>query len=230
MRSPWPGCDEAQYAGPILYRDSERMAKDLADKPRLKAAIRKSLASHFGDDLPHIKVPEDSGLRENGLFLANYVRTGEKREPVLERNPSTGKMVLVEGGYAVYRKNCLQCHGVYGAGDGPTSEFLFPRPRDFRPGIFKFTSTNPVYAKPSRAELRKTILYGLHGTSMPGFEAIMSATEIEQVIDYMTFLSMRGETEKWLIDDMSSFGSRRQGRPGAALAEDIESSLRSSSR
>ncbi len=50
--------------------------------------------------------------------------------------------------------------------------FLFPRPRDYRPGIFKFTSTNPVNAKPTRADLRKTILYGLHGTSMPGFEAI----------------------------------------------------------
>jgi mono/diheme cytochrome c family protein len=195
------GCDEAHYAGPILYRDSERMAKDLADKPKLQATIRKSLASLFGDDLPHIKVPEDSGLRENGRFLANFERTGQKREPVLERDPKTGKMVPVEGGYALYRKNCLQCHGVFGAGDGPTSPFLYPRPRDYRPGIFKFTSTNPVNAKPSRADLRKTILYGLHGTSMPGFEAIMSATEIEQVIDYMTFLSMRGETEKWMIDE-----------------------------
>ena len=108
---------------------------------------------------------------------------------------------MVEGGYALYRKNCLHCHGVFGAGDGPTSAFLFPRPRDYRPGIFKFTSTNPVDAKPTRADLRKTILYGLHGTSMPGFEALMSASQIEQVIDYTIFLSIRGETERYLIDE-----------------------------
>ena len=36
---------------------------------------------------------------------------------------------------------------------------------------------------------------------MPAFEALMTASEIEQVIDYMTFLSMRGETELALIDE-----------------------------
>ena len=46
-----------------------------------------------------------------------------------------------EGGYAIYRKNCLHCHGVSGAGDGPTAPFLYPLPRDYRKGIFKFTST-----------------------------------------------------------------------------------------
>ena len=55
------GCDEARLAGPILYRDSERFAKDLADKPKLQATIRKALAAYYGDDLQHMKVPE--GLR-----------------------------------------------------------------------------------------------------------------------------------------------------------------------
>ena len=33
------------------------------------------------------------------------------------------------------------CHGSSGAGDGPTAAFLYPRPRDYRRGLFKFTST-----------------------------------------------------------------------------------------
>ena len=70
-----------------------------------------------------------------------------------------------------------------------------PGPRDYRKGIFKFTSTAGGQ-KPTRDDLRKTIRYGLHGTSMPAFEALMSAAEIEQVIDYMIFLSVRGETER----------------------------------
>ena len=36
---------------------------------------------------------------------------------------------------------------------------------------------------------------------MPAFESLMSAREIEQVIDYVIFLSMRGETELGLIDE-----------------------------
>ena len=212
------GCDDAQYAGPIPYRDSERFAKDLADKPKLRATIRGSLAKTYGDDLRHMKVPQDSGLRDDGLYLANFVRIGEKREPVQWLDPSTGKSTPVEGGYALYRKNCLHCHGVFGAGDGPTSAFLYPRPRDYRPGIYKFTSTNPVNAKPSRADLRKTILYGLHGTSMPGFEALMTSSEIDQVIDYMTFLSMRGETERYLIDEAMNAEDKDAE---SALADDI---------
>ena len=37
--------------------------------------------------------------------------------------------------------------------------------------------------------------HGLHGTSMPAFHSLMTESEIEQVIDYVMFLSMRGETE-----------------------------------
>ena len=168
------GCDDAQFAGPIPYRPSERAAKDLADKPKLQEAVQKTLVSLYGPDVRHIKVPENSGLRDGGIYLADHYKVGDQVEPTLERDPVSGKSVAAEGGYALYRKHCLQCHGVFGAGDGPTSTFLVPRPRDYRPGIFKFTSTNPTNAKPSRADLRKTLLYGLHGTSMPGFEATMT--------------------------------------------------------
>jgi mono/diheme cytochrome c family protein len=55
--------------------------------------------------------------------------------------------------------------------------------------------------KPTRADLRKTIVYGLHGTSMPAFEALMTGPQIEQVLDYLMFLTMRGETEQGLIEE-----------------------------
>ncbi len=198
------GCDDARYAGPIPYRDHERMAKDLADKPKLQATIRKTLKDLYGEDLRHIKVPDDSGLRDGGIYLANSRRVGETLEPIVERDPVSGRSRPVEGGYGLYRKHCLHCHGVAGAGDGPTAAYLYPRPRDYRPGIFKFTSTNPVNAKPTRDDLRKILLYGLHGTSMPGFEAIMNPSQVEQVIDYITFLSIRGETERYLIDEATN--------------------------
>ena len=60
---------------------------------------------------------------------------------------------------------------------------------------------DPPGPKPTRDDLRKTVRKGMHGTSMPAFEALISPAEIEQVIDYMIFLSMRGETELGLIDE-----------------------------
>ncbi len=198
------GCDDAQIAGPIPYRESERAATELASKPKLRETIQTTLTNTFGPDVRHIEVPENSGLREGGIYLADHMKLGDKVEPVMERDPESGRTAPIDGGYGLYRNHCLHCHGVSGAGDGPTSTALFPRPRDYRPGIFKFTSTNPSNAKPSRADLRKTLLYGLQGTSMPGFEATMTASQIEQVIDYMTFLSIRGETERYLIDEAAN--------------------------
>ena len=198
------GCDAARTSGPIPYREHERATTELASKPKLRAAIQTTLVNLYGPDLRHMKLPENSGLRAGGIFLANQMRVGDKLETVTQTDPATGKTRPVAGGYALYRNHCLHCHGVFGAGDGPTAASLFPRPRDYRPGVFKFTSTNPTNAKPSRADLRKTLLYGLQGTSMPGFEATMTNSEIEQVMDYLTFLSIRGETERYLLDDAAN--------------------------
>ena len=216
------GCDSFPSAGPIHYRESRRAAKELAEKPKSRALIQAKLADLFGPDVQHLKIPANSGLRDGGIYLADQLRLGDKVEPVLAKNPATGKETPIAGGYALYRNHCLHCHGVFGAGDGPTSAFLFPKPRDYRPGIFKFTSTNPSNAKPSRADLRKTLLYGLHGTSMPGFEATMTSPEIDQVIDYMTFLSIRGETEGYMIQMANEFDD---GSPDALEPDLMEEIL-----
>ena len=131
-----------------------------------------------------------------GIYLANRAVSRRARRDV-PHDPSTrgpSGRSSQEGGHGLYRRHCLHCHGVSGAGDGPTARSSIPRPRDYRKGLFKFTSTR-TGAKPTRDDLRKTIRNGLHGTSMPAFEALMSPAEIEQVIDYTIFLSMRGETE-----------------------------------
>ncbi|MBV8228390.1 MAG: cytochrome c [Planctomycetaceae bacterium] len=203
------GCGETLQSGPLMkYVESERLTTDLKDKPKLRQKVRKALADLFGPDPQHIHVPSGSGLPNAGIHLADRFERDEGGRKVVRRVKLSrivvpGQPPIVEyqeGGYALYRRHCLHCHGVSGAGDGPTAEFLYPRPRDYRKGLFKFTST-PLGEKPTREDLRKTINHGLHGTSMPAFEAQMSPFEIEQVIDYMTFLSMRGETELALIEE-----------------------------
>jgi mono/diheme cytochrome c family protein len=195
-----PGCDSFN-AGTVEYRANPRVAADLKDKPQLQGAITKALADLYGPSPAAIKVPAGSGLREGGRYLANYEDVDGDLKPLTYVSSQTGEKVQIGGGYGLYRRYCLHCHGVDGGGDGPTAAFLYPRPRDYRPGKFKFTSVAPSNPKPTRDDLRKTIKYGLHGTSMPAFEALMSGVEVEQVVDYVVFLSMRGETELALIDE-----------------------------
>lgn len=113
-----------------------------------------------------------------------------------EERPDNQKMKL---GQSVYTKRCVQCHGVSGDGAGPAAASLYPRPRDYRRGIFKFTST-PYGLKPQRGDLERTIRKGVPGTSMPSFE-LLPKHEIEAVLDYVLMLTHRGELEYQLAEE-----------------------------
>ena len=59
----------------------------------------------------------------------------------------------------LYRKHCVQCHGIAGDGAGPAASLLSPYPRDFRRGTFKFKST-PLAKKPTHQDIVRTIENG----------------------------------------------------------------------
>ena len=192
------GCAGEFEAYPLSYSKS-KLVTEIKD-PEKQSAVVRALAELYGPTPREIKVPEGLGLRNGGIYLANYLINGEgDRKPIVFEGQ---RDVPIGGGYGLYRKHCLHCHGLSGDGAGPTADYLFPRPRDYRKGTFKFTSTT-AGAKPSHDDFWRTINYGLHGTSMPGFEALMTPSEIEQVIDYVVFLSIRGETEILISQDVS---------------------------
>lgn len=107
-------------------------------------------------------------------------------------------------GQQVYMKRCVQCHGVTGGGDGPAAEFLTPKPRDYRLGVFKFAST-PYGSRPRRDDILRTVERGLIGTSMPGFK-LLSRREIDDVVDYVLSLTHRGELEIYIANEAKSLG------------------------
>lgn len=96
-------------------------------------------------------------------------------------------------GGQVYQKNCAACHGATGDGNGPAAAHLIPRPRDYRLGIFKFTST-PRGERPRREDLQRVVRRGAKGTSMPSFRW-MPLEELEAVVEYVILLSQRGQVE-----------------------------------
>lgn len=73
-----------------------------------------------------------------------------------------------EKGKALYEQWCAQCHGLKGAGDGEAAERMYPRPRDFTFGMYKFRTT-PGESGPTDDDLARTVREGLSGTAMPGF-------------------------------------------------------------
>ena len=93
----------------------------------------------------------------------------------------------------LFRQHCVGCHGVAGDGTGPAAATLDPYPRDFRNGVFKYTSTAGG-GKPTREDLRRTLLQGIRGTAMPS-QIRLPGEEIESLIEYVEYLSVRGETE-----------------------------------
>jgi mono/diheme cytochrome c family protein len=97
----------------------------------------------------------------------------------------------------LFRQYCAGCHGISGDGAGPTAAMLNPYPRDYRRGIFKFTTTTDG-AKPTREDLLATLRRGIPGTAMPSFMGVPDE-QVEALAEYVQYLSIRGETELFLL-------------------------------
>lgn len=114
--------------------------------------------------------------------------------------------------HGLYREHCAHCHGISGDGAGPTAAFLNPYPRNYRPGWFKFKSTPGKNVAPTNDDLHTILREGIPGTSMPSFRLLIES-ERNALVDYVKYLSIRGDVERRLIDLMG------EGEPGALLID-----------
>jgi mono/diheme cytochrome c family protein len=148
-------------------------------------AITEAMGKLFGTP-DHPVVPEGVPLNLEMLEAA--------AGPVARFEDEAGRPVNQTG---LYRQHCAGCHGISGDGAGPLASALDPYPRDFRNGVFKYTSTLPG-AKPTRGDLERTLLRGIPATAMPSF-AKLAPDELAALIEYVKYLSIRGETEIFVI-------------------------------
>jgi mono/diheme cytochrome c family protein len=215
LSSVWllSGCGEAPESHFVLNAKTETLV------PEARDIVKGVLIENFGT-ANHLvgwqKFPIDYG-------------TGN---PTLgEDNPRSKDGWRLKEGRNLYMQHCLHCHGVSGDGAGPTARFLNPRPRDYRQGIFKFKSTQaPI--KPSRADLTRVLKDGIPGTYMPSF-VLLGDEKLSLIVDYVRFLSCRGETEIQLVDIFSAVGaadkdvrkrvSEEKIKRSEAVAEIVES-------
>lgn len=81
-------------------------------------------------------------------------------------------------GEALYQFNCAFCHAADGTGRNWIGSFLEPHPRDLTQSAFMSTMT--------RERLTAVIEEGLPDTSMPAWKSVLSKTEIQDVIAYVS--------------------------------------------
>ena len=101
-------------------------------------------------------------------------------------------------GKAVYDKHCTECHGPTGKGDGPGAFYVAPRPRDFSTGRYKIRSTE-TGSVPTDEDLVRSVRQGLYGTAMPGWDRILSDTDIQDVVAYIKSLSPQFATPPTVV-------------------------------
>jgi len=88
-----------------------------------------------------------------------------------------------DAGKELYTRNCAQCHGDKGDGNGVAAPHLMPRPRDFTSGKFKIRTT-PSGKLPTDADLHHIIKVGMPYTSMPAWPNLTDA-EIDSLVGYV---------------------------------------------
>ena len=148
-------------------------AVDVADfeaeyGPGLAALLEESTEAYFGLGSPRLR---SAGVIETGML------------PL---------------GAETYAMHCVGCHGAIGDGAGPAARHLAPRPRNFRAGLYKFTST-PAGMRPLRRDLYQTVTRGLSGSAMMEFRLLPEDVRWS-VVEHVRWLALRGEYPRLVLD------------------------------
>ncbi len=101
--------------------------------------------------------------------------------------PDVGTEAQRESGKRLYLKNCSQCHGETGDGEGYAAPHLRPRPRNFTTGKFKVRTT-PNGALPTHQDLVDVIRRGMPYSSMPAWPNF-SDQEVSDLAYFLTTFS-----------------------------------------
>lgn len=173
-------CVGCSFSEPVRFELNTEGREPNTIGPAQAEAITETLKRLFG-------TPDEPELPEGVTLDLDLLRSAAG--PI--RSDAQGKQ------FGLYRQHCVMCHGISGSGAGPSAALLTPYPRDFRSGVFKFTSTAGG-AKPVASDLERTLLLGVPGTAMPSF-AMLDDKDIDALVEYVKYLSIRGEVEQYLL-------------------------------
>jgi mono/diheme cytochrome c family protein len=175
-----------------------------------------------GDQKPFEPAPE-LRTKIDEFLLAQF---GTPADPKIN-GATDDRNFAIHKGSRLYRMNCMYCHGPAGAGNGASATAYFPLPRDYRWGFFKWKSTEGPQ-RPLRDDLLRTVTNGVPGTSMPAFGRLPQEQR-EQLVEYVVFLSQRGETERRLLKKASE-APQETSELKTFIEEEFDEELKGSAR
>jgi len=148
------------------------------DAAALPVAVRELAASELRvlrDMLDRVAPPDTVARRAAALVQRIAAAAGGALDPFPLRPPSLAR------GAAVYREQCIQCHGERGRGDGPKAQHLEgPPPADL--------TDRRALSGVSGVDVYRKITIGVAGTAMAQFEETLSPEDRWAVATYVATL------------------------------------------
>ncbi len=123
---------------------------------------------------------------------------------------------LTEKGKGLFERNCLQCHGASGHGDGPAASTMSPRPRNF-------TSPDGWTNGYNLPAVYKTLSTGVPGTSMASFDYLtkrdrMALAHYVQSLGAFSHDTASAEAMAALSQELAAPGERTPNRIPVSMA------------
>lgn len=115
-------------------------------------------------------------------LLTSCLKSGSFKEDKIFAGGKTVSAKTLNLGETTYKEYCIQCHGVKGDGKGVSSPGMYPPPRNFTQGIYKFA--NVVGGElPHDEDFYRIIRGGLRGTPMLPWD--ISDERLDAVTQYI---------------------------------------------
>jgi mono/diheme cytochrome c family protein len=128
---------------------------------------------------------EEWNAVDSPSFTTNFPRLEKFASPSIPEPPA---------GLALYIKLCGVCHGNQGDGAGPAACNLYPSPRNFRYEPIRMVSATNRLA--TDFDLKRAILQGQPGTSMPAFNEL-SESELNSLVATLRWFRVVGLNQRY---------------------------------
>ncbi len=168
--------------------------QDSADPEGVDSSVRSELDRPFDEGIKTFEEEYEPGLEE-AIREASEEWLGKDSEAA--KSGDLFEVRRIQPGRLAYEKHCVGCHGSTGNGAGAAASHLDPRPRNFRQGIFKFTSTD-TGQRPLHRDIFGTITRGLKGSSMPDFRLLSEEIRWD-LTEFVRYMAIRGEYEQLML-------------------------------
>jgi high-affinity iron transporter len=169
----------------LFLTEARRLAEQLPSAVQLEATTR---LDRLRDAAGRLDDP--AALRAAVDTLRTLLATGLG----ISLDPLPTGPVSLARGAEVYASSCAACHGLDGAGDGPSAPSSTPRPSDFTRRS-ELATTSPL-------DFFRKVTVGVAGTAMAGFEGVLSLDDRWAVSVYIAGLrytdTERTQGRRWV--------------------------------